>query len=275
MKTATTLVFSLILFLVSTGLSAQVFMQSIDNAAALAMSGSLTAAPNADRGIHNAALPALDQRFGILAGAALPYELTDWQAFQMQVWGAVGPNGGFAVDVQQNGLEAYREQRFAASYSRRLSDKLYLGVEGQYLRLNQQEYGAANGVSAGLSLLANPIPDIWLGGNIQNPFGIELAGATLPARLEIGGAWQYRNVMLLSVEVDKDLDREAQLRVGLEYAPIQLVRVRLGMRSEPARPAFGLGLYLPNGLSLNIGADWHNTLGISSGFMVAWTGASK
>ncbi|MEZ4917514.1 MAG: hypothetical protein R2792_00290 [Saprospiraceae bacterium] len=270
MKTRSILaVFSLFLFGAGTA-TAQVFTPYFENAAALALGGALVAAPNADHGVYNSALPAQDQTLSFLAGAVLPYGISGWQSYQIQAWAPAGPLGGLLFDAQQNGTESYTEQRFSGGYSRKLSDRFMLGADVHFLRLSQQEYGSANGVSAGISVLSNPVPTLWLGASVAHPFGLELAGNRLPARLRIGAAWAYGSNMLLLAEVDKDLDRRAQVKAGLEYAPVTPVRIRIGMRSEPARPSFGLGFQLKNGIHLDAGADWHSTLGVTSGLTLSW-----
>jgi hypothetical protein len=252
------------------GANAQVFMRPIDNAANLALGGATVAAPDRLRGLANDAQLALGQGSAVFAGTALPFSLGGWQAHQFQAVWKPDANSGVGVEVLHAGLESYLEQQFRASYGRKLGDKLLMGVHAQYLRVSAQEYGTAGGVSGGLSLLAEPIPQLWLGARIQHPFGVELAGLRLPARLQLGAAWRSSETLLLLLEADKDIERPAQVKAGLEYAPTPAVRIRAGVRSEPARPAFGAGFRLKNGLTLDAGTEWHPNLGLTPAFMVSW-----
>ena len=133
-----------------------------------------------------------------------------------------------------------------------------------------REYGAATGVSGGLSVLAEPLPSLWFAARLQQPFGVELGGYQLPARIQIGAAWKSSKTLLLLAAVDKDIDREAQVNAGLEYRPVSSVRIRAGMRSGPARPTAGIGFRLKNGLGLDAAAEWHTTLGVTPALMVSW-----
>ncbi|MGI9160301.1 MAG: hypothetical protein ACR2K1_11185 [Saprospiraceae bacterium] len=251
-------------------LNAQVFMPPVDNAAGLALGGALAAAPDWSRGVANDAQPALGLGSAVFAGTALPFSLPGWQTHQFQAVWKPDARSGLAVEMQFAGLEAYREQQFRATYGRRLGEKILLGAHAQYLWISAQEYGAAGGISGGLSMLAEPMPRCWFGARLQHPLGAQLAGRPLPARLQLGAAWRSSDVFLLLLEADKELERPAQVKVGAEYAPNAAARIRLGVRSAPTRTAFGLGFRLKNGISLDAGAEWHPNLGLTTAFMVSW-----
>ena len=246
-------------------------MRPFDNAAVLALGGAGLALPDQDHGIVNDAQLGLGtNKLAVFAGTAIPYSIGGWQAHQFQGMFAVGKNSGFGVEVLHAGLESYQEQRFQLGYGRRLSDKLLLGAHFQLLRVSAQEYGSANGVSGGLSVLAEPISNLWLGAKLDYPFGVTLDEEQLPTRLQIGATWKSSAALLLTGGVDKDLDRPAQINAGLEYRPVEAVRIRAGMRSGPGRLCLGLGYRLKNGISLDAGAEWHPVLGITPALMVAW-----
>jgi hypothetical protein len=251
-------------------LNAQVFIPPTDNAAGLALGGALAAAPDWSRGVSNDAQPALGQGTAVFAGTALPFSLPGWQAHQFQAVWKPDAGSGLAVELQHAGLEAYREQQFRAAYGRRLGEKILLGAHAQYLRVSAPEYGAAGGISGGLSMLAEPMPRCWFGARLQHPLGAKLAGRRLPARLQLGAAWRISDALLLLLETDKELERPAQVKVGGEYAPSAAARIRLGVRSAPTRTAFGLGFRLKNGVLLDAGAEWHPNLGLTTAFMVSW-----
>ena len=61
-----------------------------------------------------------------------------------------------------------------------------------------------------------------------------------------------------------------RLSGGAAYHAAPAVRIRAGVRSEPARPAFGAGCRLKNGLTLDAGTEWHPNLGLTPAFMVSW-----
>lgn len=245
-------------------------MRPVDNAAALALGGAAVANPGMTTGLYNDALPAMGEKSGIFLGSALPFGISGWQTAHFQGFMRVSANDGFGMEVLHSGIEEYREQRFRLQYGRRLSEKFLLGGSADVLRVAAAEYGNATALTFGLSVLANPLPNVWIGARVQNPLQLELAGETIPAVLRIGTAWKASNTLTLLAETEKDLDRRVQVKGGIEYQPVSLLVLRAGIRTEPARIGFGAGVRLKNGLAFDFGAEWHPTLGITPAAMLVW-----
>jgi hypothetical protein len=260
----------LLLFVFPCLLSGQVFMRPIDQSAALALGGAAIAYPGASIGLANDAVSGFSGKTGLFLGSAIPYSIGGWQTARFQGFVRASANDGFGLDVAHSGIEAYREQRFRASYGRRLGPGLLLGGSADVLRVSAQEYGSATGFTFNLSALANPLPGVWLGAQIQNPVQVEIAGAVVPAVLRIGAAWEAASTLILLAETEKDLERPAQIKVGIEYRPVPRLALRTGIRTEPARVGFGANIRLANGIALDAGAEWHPVLGITPAAMLVW-----
>lgn len=245
-------------------------MRPNDNAAALALGGAVVAYPGSGVGLSNDALPGFGEKFGIFLGSALPYGIGGWQVAHFQGFMRMSANDGFGLEVLHSAIEDYGEQRFRVQYGRRLGEKFLLGGSADVLRVMAQEYGSATALTFGLSLLANPLPGVWVGARVQNPLQLKLGDETIPAVLRIGAAWKASNALILLAETEKDLDRRVQVKGGIEYQPLSQLVFRVGIRSEPARLGFGAGIRLKNGLSFDTGAEWHPTLGITPSAMVIW-----
>ena len=260
----------LVLLWLSNAVTAQVFMRPVDNAAALALGGAVVANPAFTTGLCNDALPALGEKSGVFLGSALPFGIGGWQTAHFQGFMRVSANDGFGLELLHSGIEEYGEQRFRLQYGRRLGEKFLLGGSADVLRVSAAEYGNATALTFGLSVLANPLPDVWIGARVYNPLQLELAGETIPAVLRIGAAWKTSNSLALLAETEKDLDRRVQVKGGIEYQPVSLLIFRAGIRTEPARFGFGAGIRLKNGLSFDTGAEWHPTLGVTPAAMLVW-----
>jgi hypothetical protein len=245
-------------------------MRPTDNAAMLALGGATVAYPGARIGLSNDAVPGFGDKSGVFLGSALPYGIAGWQTARFQGFLRTSTNDGFGLDIAHSGIEAYGEQRFRFLYGRRLGDAILVGGSADVLRVSAQEYGSATGLTFSLSALANPLPNVWLGAQIQNPVQVEMAGAVVPAVLRIGAAWQAANTLVLLAETEKDLERPAQMKASIEYRPVDLLVLRAGIRTEPARLGFGAGIRLANGLEFDSGAEWHPTLGITPAAMLVW-----
>ncbi|MEJ7658594.1 MAG: hypothetical protein WKG07_02650 [Hymenobacter sp.] len=77
-----------------------------------------------------------------------------------------------------------------------------------------------------------------------------------------------RKVLLLA-EVEKDVERDAGLKAGIEYAPTPAVALRLGYAGLSQQSTAGVGLRAGN-WQLDYAAGWHNALGLSQYFSVSW-----
>ncbi|MFN0037629.1 MAG: hypothetical protein ACKVUS_21410, partial [Saprospiraceae bacterium] len=89
--------------------------------------------------------------------------------------------------------------------------------------------------------------------------------------LRIGAAWQTSSLLIFLAEVEKSLERNAQIKAGFEYRPVDVLVIRAGVRTGgTTRVGFGAGVRLKNGLALDFGSEWHPTLGITPAAMIVW-----
>lgn len=104
-----------------------------------------------------------------------------------------------------------------------------------------------------------------------NPFQQKIGTDNIPTVLRIGATWKPTDIFLIALETEKDLERPTQVKMGVEYHPSPLVVIRAGTRAgKVARMAFGIGFRLKNGISMDVGSEWHPTLGITPAAMVTW-----
>jgi hypothetical protein len=252
-------------------LNAQVFMRPFDNAAAMGMGGATIAYPLWSAGVGNDAQLGLGKKLGVWAGSAIPYGLTDWQTAHLQAIIGVGKLSGAGLDIAHSSTDVYSEQRVRLLYGRRLGEKFYLGGSLDALRAAAQEYGSTTSATFSLSLLVQALPKVWVGGKIQNPFQQKIGDDLVPTVLRVGATWQPTSIFLVSFETEKDLERPAAAKVGIEYRPNEALFVRTGVRAgQVARIGFGAGLRLKSGLSLAVSSEWHPSLGLTPAAMLAW-----
>lgn len=266
-------IFLLCCFLLALTAHAQVFMRPFDNAAVMAMGGASIALPGLSRGLNNDAQAGLLSAGspGVWAGSAIPYGLSGWQTAQIQGVVGLSKGSGLGLDIAHSATSAYSEQRLRLAYGRRLSEKIFLGGSADVLRVSAQEYGSATAATFSLSILAQALPKVWLGAKLQNPFQQKLEEEIPVSLFRIGGVWQASDLFLFSFETEKDMERPAQVKAGFEYRPHQILAVRAGVRAgKVARIGFGAGLRLKNGLALDVGSEWHPSLGITPAAMISW-----
>ncbi|MCS7035522.1 MAG: hypothetical protein NZM41_02550 [Saprospiraceae bacterium] len=245
-------------------------MRSPQVAPALGSGSAMVAYPSLRAGVGQEAALGLGEGSGAWAGATLPYGLSGWQAVRIQAAVQTSKRDGFGLDVAHSGIEAYGEQHLRLMYGRRLSRALLIGGGADVLRVSAREYGQATALTFSLSALANPIPKVWLGAQVYNPIQVEVSGAPIPAVLRLGAAWQASRTFTASAEIEKDLERPAQTRVGMAYHPLSALTLRMGMRAEPLRFTVGADVQLTRELALASAAEWHTALGITPALALVW-----
>ena len=245
-------------------------MRQMDNAVALALGGATIAYPGTGAALDNDAVPGFSERAGIFLSSAIPFGISGLQNAQFQGLTRLSARDGFGLSIEHSGMDVYTEQQFRLVYGRRLGERLLLGGSAAILRVSAPEYGSATAGNFSLGVLAEPIPGLWLGARISNPVQLELAGASLPSMLRLGAAWKAGSTLILLLETEKDLERKAQVKAGIEYRPVEQLVLRAGIRSDPARLVFGLGYQLKNGLEISSGAEWHTVLGLTPSAMLIW-----
>jgi len=252
-------------------LSSQAFMRSFDNAASLALGGATVAYPGLSAGLGNEGLLGMEEKHGVYLGSALPYSISGWQTAQFQGFTKIGTNDGIGLDIAHSGIEVYQEQQFRLLYGRRLGEKFYFGGSAALLRVSAQEYGSANGVTFGIGFLAQALPNLWLGGRLQNPFQQKVGDYEAANTFRLGAAWRTSEIFTFLGEVEKSLERTAQVKGGFEYRPVSVLVIRAGARTGgAARVGFGAGVRLKNGLAFDFGSEWHPSLGLTPAAMFVW-----
>jgi hypothetical protein len=254
----------------STGLYAQTFVAMPAPAPALAMGSAGGASLSLRMATANDAAPATHRQHGLYASTALPYGLTDWRTAHAHGVAPLGQQGALSFRLATTGVEAYREQQVSAGYARKLSDKLLLGMRASLVRADAREYGTAHALTGSLGVLASPLPNVWMGSQLDNPLRQTLAGTALPSTLRIGAAWHPSVGFSMQAEVFKEVERGAELRAGAHYKPAERVDLRAGMRTNPGRPTLGAGVTVRDRLHIDFGAEWHPRLGTTTGLMIAW-----
>jgi hypothetical protein len=252
-------------------LSAQVQIRGTDNAAALSLGGATIALPKPSAGIQNEALLPVSGKMAFFVASALPFGIGDYQSAQAQAAFKLDKNSGVGLEFAYSGIELYREQRIRLGYGRRLGERVSLGGNLDWLQANALEYGNKNALTFGLSMLAQALPTLSIGAKIQNPLQTKLGESKLPAQFRLGACWKPGEQFAFSSEVEKIIDRPAQIKAGMEYLPTDILVLRAGVRGGGiGRAGFGVGLRFKNGLGLDFGTEWDPYLGFTPAAMIRW-----
>ena len=180
--------------------------------------------------------------------------------------------GVLGLEAQRWGGALYNETRLGAAYGYRLGI-IGLGGRLDVLQVSFQDLGSRRVLAASLGGQADILPQrLTLGVHLYNLGQARLASyqdERVPTVLRVGLAYRPGKQVLLLAEAEKDVEREAGARAGIEYLPVPAVAVRLGYASLSQQATGGLGLRAGD-FQLDYAAGWHSALGLSQYFSLGW-----
>lgn len=172
--------------------------------------------------------------------------------------------GTFGLSVNTFGVKNYQEQKIGLAYARKLFNNLSIGAQFDYLNTNIPLYGTRGAISFEVGLQAQILKNLELGFHLYNPLKVEIADDNfLPTIYKAGLSYTPSEKVLLTAEVEKDIDYIARFKAGVEYRFSDLFFMRTGFATQPTLISLGLGLALQGGLGIDVAASYHQILGVS------------
>jgi hypothetical protein len=157
-------------------------------------------------------------------------------------------NGTFAVAADRFGYSLYNETKASLAYGMRFGDGLRAAVQMSHVGVRLGEnYGSAGAVVAEVGAQGRITDAVWMGAHLYNPGRSSLGGPydeRIPTILRAGITYIFSPMLLMNGEVEKDIDRDARYRFGIEYSPNKSLFLRTGVSSGPVVAHFGVGLRL-------------------------------
>jgi hypothetical protein len=174
--------------------------------------------------------------------------------------------GVFGASVTYFGYSQYYESKAGLSYARAFGERLSAGVQLNYLHTYIGEgYGSAGNLAVEMGMIYEMLPQFFIGAHIFNPTRARIAeynDERIPTIIRLGVSYVFSERVLLSVETEKDIDRDPVFRAGLEYQVVDNLYLRGGLGTHPSVNAFGFGLNVGN-LQIDLASSFHQTLGYS------------
>jgi hypothetical protein len=162
--------------------------------------------------------------------------------------------GVLGIGADRFGYNLYNETKASLTYAMPLGEGLRAAVQMDYIGVGLGEnYGRAGTLVAELGVQARITDDLWIGAHLYNPnrsgFGTTGEGAVVvdervPTVLRAGMAYTFSDKLLMTLEAEKDMDRDERFRVGVEYNPNKVLYLRTGISTKPTGSHFGVGFRL-------------------------------
>lgn len=178
---------------------------------------------------------------------------------------ALDDKSSVGIQVEHFGFEQFRQQAFAGSYGRKLSDKVSLGIRFSFLLIAQEEQESASSISGAIGILYHINDQVAIGAEV-NPFSSGFENdVTLPLAQKLGFSYRPSDIVSVNGEVSyvSSLPNNISVGVGVTYDIFETVNLALGYRSNPDIFSFGIGWQVSDGLMINLSSSFHQRLGAS------------
>lgn len=175
--------------------------------------------------------------------------------------------GTFGFSFSQFGEGTFKENKMGLAFAKQLSQKLSLGIQLDYftnrIPENSKTFGFAT-FEAGL--IYSPTKKLFIGAHVFNPIsnGIETSAGKIksPCIFRLGGHYIFDEMVLITIEAQKDLINPILFKTGIEFVPVQNLAFRIGVSGKPINYTAGLG-YTFKKITADISFSYHGNLGIT------------
>ncbi|MEM8895653.1 MAG: hypothetical protein AAGC88_13810 [Bacteroidota bacterium] len=209
-----------------------------------AMAGATATVSDAFSGFHNVGtLGAYEEGLTAVAGYQNRFDIKELSLFGFGVaapmrFGTLGLMAG-----RFGTTDLYNEQRLGLAFGNTI-DFVSLGFSVNYIQYNIETAGTRRMVSIDFGGLVEVSKNLLFGAYIRNLNQAKVQEFTderLPTLMVLGFSYRPIEELMVNAEVEKDIDLDAQVKVGLEYSPIEQGYLRTGIKLQPFEGAFGVG----------------------------------
>lgn len=182
--------------------------------------------------------------------------------------------GVVAFEAQRFGSVLYNETRVGAGYGYRIG-QISLGGRVDVLQVSIEGLGSRRVLLGTLGGQIEIVPQrLSFGASLYNLSQTRLASyqdERVPTVLKAGLAYRPSGQVLLLVETEKDVERDANFKAGLEYRPVPVLAARLGLASLTEQASAGIGV-VAGAFQIDYAAAFQQALGFSQHLSVskAW-----
>jgi len=172
----------------------------------------------------------------------------DFAPFNTVSAGVVSPTafGTAGLSVFRFGDELFNTQMFSLSFARKVGI-IQLGVKASYLQLNIEGFGNRGVFVADIGGIATLTPELTFGAHIYNFSQSTVSAETqerVPTLIRLALAYEPTDQFILSIEGEKDVDQDPDIKLGLQYRLIESLYLRTGFSGLNNTHSFGGGLLL-------------------------------
>lgn len=214
---------------------------------------------------YNQAGLAFLNQYSLGVYSSLPYATLGIVNSQLAFAAPLQRIGTFGLSINYYGDKNYNEMHAGLAYARKLGNKVGLGIRFDYLRLNAYQIKAANSFSFDIGLQYHILPKLKAGAHVYNPSRLKINeqyDERLSTLFQIGLSYEPIEQLNINAEFEKEIINKPNFKAGIEYKPIKLLAIRVGVNTQPIAATFGVGIHV-KGFQLDLAARYHTQLGIT------------
>jgi len=181
-----------------------------------------------------------------------------------------GENSGIGVAIRQMSIGSFTMQEGQLMYARKLFKQINIGaaVVARQMSIveygNQTQFNVSIGANADIDenfhvslVVRDPVSQNWINDEETSP------------QYLFGVSYKAGRTAVLYSEIEKTLERSADLKFGALYHPIDPLFVRLGFNTAVESIHWGLG-YRYRSVQLDLGSSYDFQLGWSPAISLVW-----
>lgn len=180
-------------------------------------------------------------------------------------------SGNFGCIARYTGNADFNQSQTGIVYGRKLGSKADAGLAFHYNTVSiSSGYGAASYISVEAGVIAHLTPQLHTGIHISSPaggkFGKDKGERAAPV-YSLGLGYEASEKFLFSAVIEKEEKKPVNVNAGIQYRPLPLLQVRLGISAATTSCWMGVGINYSM-WRLDIISVYHPQLGITPGLSV-------
>lgn len=175
--------------------------------------------------------------------------------------------GNFGLSFNRYGYSLYSENNYGLAYARHLGNVVAVGLQFDYYDINQSdEYGNKGVFLLELGVITKVTDKLRLGAHLFNPTKSKMSeynDERVNTSIRIGADYSFSQLVDLAIEVEKTMQTDLQVKLGIEYQLIKNLFMRTGFKTVPNEFCMGLG-YTLRGFTFDMSFATHQYLPLST-----------
>lgn len=211
---------------------------------------------------------------GVSAGILNRFEVKDLYGLNVGLASKAGKIGSLGLSFKKFGFDQYGEYQISFNYAKKLSKNISLGLRFNSYTLHIAEYGNKFTANADISAMYKISNHTTLGFNLINPYPVLFTDENrLPTIIQFGFKYKISDQLEVASEIEKHIDHELLLKIGLDYKIMKKFELYGGYRNDLNKFAdysFGFGYDINNILHVDAAIQYDLTLGVSPSITVIY-----